>query len=149
MTKVYLAGPFFTPAQAQTMQTLEDMLQQCKEIHAFSPRQTGIVLKDLTPDERAVRAKEVYTINVNMLDWCDVVLAVIDDRDTGTIWEMGYAAAKGKRIVSYSSQNYGLNVMLQSCVCAHVVKLPDLAYLFQHGVRNEDCTRIGQGEAAT
>ena len=47
------------------------------------------------------------------------MLARIDDFDTGTIWEMGYAAALGKPVVAYTTyeSGRGLNLMLaKGCV---------------------------------
>lgn len=140
--RVYLAAPFFTPSQLHTVEQVEHALLSAKDVHLYSPRQDGIVLKDLPVHARAAKCKQVFATNVEKLDWCDLVVAVIDDRDTGTTWEMGYAHGKGKRIVTYTTQDYGLNVMLQACVCAHVKSLANLAYLFQKGVPDDLCAQF-------
>lgn len=48
---------------------------------------------------------EIGQGNVNAIDGCDAMLAVLDgaDVDSGTASEIGYAFAKGKRIVGYRS----------------------------------------------
>jgi nucleoside 2-deoxyribosyltransferase len=143
--KLYLASPFFTPAQIKTVAMLESMLRELSGHHYiefYSPRQDGIVLKDLPPHERAVKAREVYETNIARVEWCDVVLAVIDDRDAGTYFEVGYGVAKAKRIVTYTANNYGLNVMLQEAVIAHVHSVVDLAYILQRGLADEVCARF-------
>jgi nucleoside 2-deoxyribosyltransferase len=136
--KIYLAGPFFNPQQLNTVKTIEDILDRLDLIY-FSPRQGGVILKDLTFEERAIQANRVYKENVDRLNWCDVVLAIIDDRDPGTYWELGYGLAKGKRLVTYTAHDYGLNVMLQEAVTAHVTNLDDLAYILKKGLPDEIC----------
>lgn len=59
--------------------------------------------------------------NARMIDECDAVLAVLDgtDVDSGTAAEIGYAFARGKRIVGYrgdfrrTGENEGVTVNLQ------------------------------------
>lgn len=59
--------------------------------------------------------------NVATIDTCDMVLAVLDgtDVDSGTAAEIGYAFARGKRIVGYrgdfrrTGENDGVTVNLQ------------------------------------
>jgi nucleoside 2-deoxyribosyltransferase len=139
MIKVYLAAPFFTPAQQQTLTAVEESLMTCSNVELYSPRQDGIVLNALPQEERAGKCREVFETNCARLDWCDAVLAIIDGRDAGTIWEMGYAHARNKDIVTYTAHDYGLNVMLQECVIAHVKNLTDLAYIFEKGLPDEVC----------
>lgn len=135
--KVYLAAPFFTPAQLASVEAVEDALRPTVDL--YSPRQDGIVLKDLPYAERATAAKKVFQTNIDRLEWCGAVVAIIDDRDAGTYFEIGYAHARRKPIITYTACNYGLNVMLQESVLAHVARLPDLAYLFQKGLPDEIC----------
>jgi nucleoside 2-deoxyribosyltransferase len=136
--KIYLAGPFFNPEQIQTVAAVEDMLDQL-DLDYFSPRSGGVILKDLPLEERAAKAQQVYEENIVHLEWCDVVLGIVDDRDPGTYWELGYGLGKGKRLVTYTAHDYGLNIMLQCAVTAHVKTIPDLAYILQKGLPDEIC----------
>ena len=64
---------------------------------------------------------EIGRTNAEAIDACDVVLAVLDgvDVDSGTAAEIGYAYARGKRILGYrgdfrlSADNEGAIVNLQ------------------------------------
>ncbi len=64
---------------------------------------------------------EIGEGNVAAIDRCDAVLAILDgvDVDSGTASEIGYAFAKGKRIVGYrgdfrpAAENEGCTVNLQ------------------------------------
>ena len=81
---------------------------------------------DLTEEEKQNEKNRIYKTNVKNIDNCSMMVAVIDDRDIGTIWEMGYATATKKPIISFSNQDYGLNVMLAESVQAHVKNLEEM-----------------------
>ena len=64
------------------------------------------------------------------LDNCDVVVAILDgpDADSGTSFEMGYARARGKRVIGVrtdfrGSEDHGLNLMLSNA-CSDLVTEP-------------------------
>lgn len=115
MKKVYIAAPFFNREQLTRVSNIETILAR-EGIAFFSPRSLG-VLKDLSPAERDEASSIIFNKNVEMLDWCDIVIAVIDDKDTGTIWEMGYGKGKGKKIIAFTSYpSKPVNLMLaRSC----------------------------------
>lgn len=86
---VYLAGPFFTAAQQwaidEARAALEDM-----GFKVFSPvHDVGVG----PPDE--VAPKDLEGLNASQ-----VVLALIDGIDAGTLFEIGYAVAKGIPVVA-------------------------------------------------
>jgi nucleoside 2-deoxyribosyltransferase len=116
--RIYLAAPFFSPAQLETVIALEAAMS-VRRIGFFSPRSEGIVAGK-TVAERKAMAPIVFSSNCLEIDRSDGLLAVIDDRDQGVTWEIGYAYARAKRIATYTSQNYGLNVMISECVSAHL-----------------------------
>ena len=117
---VYIAAPFFNPAQLATVQHIEHALNGVCAYH--SPRSVS-TLKDIPESERREHIVRTFVGNIDRLDWCTHMIAVIDDRDIGTIWEMGYAYAKGKKVVSYSGHGYGLNVMLSESVIFHCINI--------------------------
>jgi len=121
---IYIASPFFNQEQLDFVKAIESALNR-KRIDYFSPRSTGVLL-DMTEEEKQKRKKEIYNDNVKNIDMCTLMIAVIDDKDVGTMWEMGYATAKGKPIISISNKNYGLNVMLAESVRAHVLDIPQM-----------------------
>jgi nucleoside 2-deoxyribosyltransferase len=115
---VYLAAPFFNSAQNATVSRIETVLEAF-DFDVISPRRSGLILKDMSAKQREEAASHVYNKNVEDLERCNTIFAVIDDRDSGVMWEMGYGAARGKAIYSYSDSGYGLNVMLTGCVRGH------------------------------
>ena len=53
-----------------------------------------------------IHQKLVHTRSLEMIDQSDIVIAVIDDDAHGTIFEVGYAIAKGKRVILVSGKAY-------------------------------------------
>ena len=106
--KIYLAGPFFNEQQLADQQKIETM---CKDFEQpfFSPR-LELVLK---PDASEEQRSRVFQSNVAHVRGCRLVLANIEGRDTGTLWEMGAAYGFGTPVVAYSPDpSRKLNVML-------------------------------------
>jgi len=126
----YLAGPFFNPAQVAVIKQIETLVETVMGWTLYSPRRDGGVLLDMTPEVRAANARRLFVENVDRITQSDHVIAVIDDRDPGTVWELGYAYClrRGRemlgngtkpRIISFTNHDYGLNIMIQECVDAH------------------------------
>lgn len=121
---IYIAAPFFNEKQVDFVREIENILDDY-DMEYFSPRSFGII-QDLTEKQKAERIKKIYECNVEKLCEADTVIAVIDDLDTGTIWEMGYATATNLDIISISNHDYGLNVMLANSVRAHLKEIEDI-----------------------
>lgn len=87
---VYLAGPFFT---------LQDtwMINECYqclchlELDVFSP------LHHIGRGD----ANEVAPRDIEGIDKCDIVFALLDHLDSGTLFEIGYAISKQKKVIVY------------------------------------------------
>lgn len=121
---VYIAAPFFTASQLSLVVRIEELLEE-QNIPYFSPRSSGTLI-DMTEEERKAAKKEIYDLNIYKIEESDVMIACIDDFDTGTVFEMGYGAARGKRMISTSANGHGLNVMLAEPVQAHTTNLDDV-----------------------
>jgi nucleoside 2-deoxyribosyltransferase len=120
---IYIAGPFFNPKQLLMIEAIEKCLGD-HGLKYYSPRSDGVLI-DLTEEQRQNMKKAIYNKNVEMIEKSSKMIAVIDDRDVGTIWEMGYARACNIPTVTISNEAYGLNVMLAESVQAHVLNLND------------------------
>lgn len=91
--KVYLAGPFFDLAQRWLVELTRDALHGLGA-EVFSP------LHDVGPG-----GDEVAEADLAGLDECGAVLALLDGDDVGTVFETGYARARGVPVVSYSTRH--------------------------------------------
>jgi len=92
---IYLAGPFFTMAQRWLIREALQHLSANK-VRVFSPfHAVG-----------AGPAHEIYTPDIEGLEKSDVVFACVDGLDSGTLYEIGYARARGKTVIVFV-QNEG------------------------------------------
>jgi nucleoside 2-deoxyribosyltransferase len=122
--KVYLAGPFFNDEQRASIASVEQALSS-RNIPFFSPRLECLC----PPDADQSMRQKAFNMNVcHVLD-ASLLLAVIDDRDVGTAWEMGlaYQSRNFVPIVAYTAHlNRGINLMLAEGVHGFVQGLPAL-----------------------
>lgn len=104
---VYLAGPFFTLAELwlveQAKSNLEDLgLEVFSPYHAIGPG----------------AAHEVAQKDLIGLDRSNIVFAIGDGMDSGTVFEIGYAIAKGKKVVMYCENETTENIkMMEGTNC--------------------------------
>lgn len=86
-SKVYLAGPFFNLQQRWVIDVVRDGLRPgvWSPFHEVGPGGIEVAKKDLAG-----------------LEQCDAVLALLDDDDPGTLFELGYATKMGLPIVGYA-----------------------------------------------
>jgi nucleoside 2-deoxyribosyltransferase/predicted secreted protein len=93
--RIYLAAPLFSEAERSYNTALADLLRQhLFEVHVPQETSDDTAHRDLTEHAR------IYEQNKKALYEADLVVAVIDgaDADSGTAWEMGYAAALNKPV---------------------------------------------------
>jgi len=129
--KFYIAAPFFNEKQVKIVEGIEEILS-ANGFDYFSPRKEGVLI-DVPPEERAQHTQRIYDSNINNIEDCDCMIAVVDGRDIGTIFEIGYFTALKKnwgydgdgneitrRLITFTDENFGLNVMIQKSVDAHM-----------------------------
>ena len=89
--KLYLAGPFFTMAQRWLVNEFRDNLIKMN-VEVFSP------MHDVGFGEAGV----VATADLVGLETCDMVLAIVDGLDSGTLFEIGYAKSRGISVLVFA-----------------------------------------------
>lgn len=87
--KVYLASPFFTIAHRWLVEEARTHLQEM-DLDVFSPLH----------DVGVGTAAEVAPKDLAAFSECDRVLALVDGADPGTIFEVGYARARGLPVIA-------------------------------------------------
>ena len=96
--KIYLAGPFFSMSQRWLINEIREILLDFGNI-VFSPlHDIGFAEKSNLQEV----SKEIASQDLNALQHSDVVLAIVDDKDPGTLFEIGFAKANGKKVIVYS-----------------------------------------------
>lgn len=89
--RVYLAGPFFNLQQRRLIEEVLAILESAK-LKVISP------LHDIGRGS----AKVVARADLDALRSCDRVFAILEGCDPGTLFEVGYARAKGIPVFAYT-----------------------------------------------
>ena len=96
--KVYFASPWFNPDQAEREERVKGRLRELG-FNVWSPKD-NYVCSPIADEETR---KNVFSDNCNNIDDCDILFAITDGKDMGTIWEAGYA--NGLNAASYPSKH--------------------------------------------
>ncbi|MGA2160842.1 MAG: nucleoside 2-deoxyribosyltransferase [Methanoregula sp.] len=95
--RIYLAAPLFSEAERSYNTVIAELLR-AHYYEVYLPQDTG--------DNHSVRDKQeyaqIYNRNRRAIRDADIMVAIIDgaDADSGTAWEMGYAAALKKPVIA-------------------------------------------------
>lgn len=124
---IYIAGPFFNDYQTSIIEKIKKTLEDLG-IEYFSPKDKNKNVEKL-PDEKIGKEfrQKIFIDNCMGMKDCNAAIAVIDDFDKGTIWEMGYLYAIGKPTIAFTDfPDRGLNIMLQESVVGFAKGFDDL-----------------------
>lgn len=95
--KIYIAGPFFTMAELWLVEEA-CMAFDSLGVPYFSPYHEAGVIREHTDDE----IRRTVEADLNGLNGCTAVFAILDGCDPGTIFEVGYAVRKKIPVVALS-----------------------------------------------
>lgn len=114
MPRVYLAGPFFSLAQLWLIEQARGDL-----------RSMGMTVFSPYHEVGHGSAEDVVKLDLEGIDNADIVFAIGDGMDAGTVYEIGYARAKGKPVVMYceneSAENKKMMEGSDCQICADYV----------------------------
>ena len=109
MKKIYIAGP--DVFELDSIEIGKKLVSLCKKYgyEGLYPLDNVVNFSQ----EKQKIAQDIYKANVAMIDNADIVIANLNlfrgkEADSGTVWECGYAHAKGKKVYGYmqSKRNY-------------------------------------------
>jgi nucleoside 2-deoxyribosyltransferase len=105
MKKIYIAGP--DVFEKNSIEIGEKLVALCKK-YGYEGLYPLDNVVDFSQEKRKI-AQDIYEANVQMIDSADIVIANLSsfrgkEADTGTVWECGYAYAKGKEVYGYMSR---------------------------------------------
>jgi nucleoside 2-deoxyribosyltransferase len=111
---VYLAAPWFTYTQKVRHDTVLKLLDQWT-LNVRSPFRIFVC----PPDANELVRQATFRGNLEEIRNADFVVALTDEKDPGTLWEMGYAFARGIPVVGVAIDlgDNPFNLMLaEGCV---------------------------------
>lgn len=102
MQKIYLAGPDVFERDSVVLG--KSYVQLCEK-YGFSGLYPLDNVIDFNQEKKKI-AEDIFLANKNLIDECDIVIANLNpfrgkEADSGTVWECGYAYAKGKKVYGY------------------------------------------------
>ena len=111
MKKIYLASPFFNSEETNKLEIVKTILRD-KGLDVFVPNEhQNPQLEFGSLEWRAATFKS----DVDAIDNCDVMVAINcqgNYDDAGTMWEIGYAFAKGIPVVVFNNTGKTINLMI-------------------------------------
>lgn len=96
--KVYIAGPLFCTFERDFLEKITKICED-RGFETFLPhRDAELIEGDNYPPEKL---KEVFHADKRGIDDADIIVAVLSGPgiDAGTAWEIGYAHARGKKVI--------------------------------------------------
>lgn len=144
--KVYFASPFFNEQQIERERRLVSVLRS-QSFEVYAPSESCVLNPNATEDER----NQVFQDNVDHLKSADVVFAVTDGKDIGTIWESGFfyslSAHNPNRYLVYYCETLGnnpFNVMLAKSADYVLTKQEDAERLANMIMTGEKQSYVGK-----
>lgn len=102
MQKVYIAGPDVFEKNSIEIGKYYSQLSLKYGFEGLYPLDNFI---DFNQEKHKI-ASDIFLANKKLIDRCDIVIANLNsfrgmEADSGTVWECGYAYAKGKKVYAY------------------------------------------------
>lgn len=105
---IYIAAPDFNYINKDAI----NRIAECLKYHNFTPRLPVRENGQLTADATNTQRQEIYNADINLLQECQLVLAVMVFDDPGTIFEVGFAVGIQKPVLVYDPYHNVANPML-------------------------------------
>ena len=99
----YIASPFFTDKDLEEVKKIENYLQS-NSMKFFSPRLSILdsTYSEFTGDKNLI-PQLIFEENINNINHSNVVIVNLEGFDSGTLFELGYAMSRDKRIILYNN----------------------------------------------
>lgn len=106
---VYIASPFFNDEQSKRVDRLKGLLNRLN-LSFFSPKDSSNLLFEENKDNQT----KVFEMNIEAIKNSTIVIAVTNDKDTGTLFEAGIAFTLGKPLFYLYDGGKSFNLMLSN-----------------------------------
>ncbi|MFX0084244.1 MAG: nucleoside 2-deoxyribosyltransferase [Candidatus Hodarchaeota archaeon] len=132
--KVYIASPFFNKEQIERLTLVENEIEP--RFDAYSPRKQTQFKSGTKPDKKLRQL--ILDSNLYAIENSDFVIAITDDKDLGTLFEVGYAYAIGKPIiyVAFTLGERPFNLMLSETGVAVLKTLSEVRTVADSIIKN-------------
>lgn len=134
--RIYFAGPWFDERAALlygTCQRIIDQVIDKTDYLVYYPK-----------NELNETPMDAFTNNVDMINDCDAVIALVSRKDVGTAWEIGMAYALGKPVylLGYDDTTFLSHTNVMLAFCGKCFTIDKLAKFFVEGLEEKDFVTI-------
>ncbi|MBI2105473.1 nucleoside 2-deoxyribosyltransferase [Candidatus Woesearchaeota archaeon] len=111
--KIYVAGCLREEKDRNQLEEVEKVCRKFGETY-LPHRDKGLFVEGMDPEP-------IFKENSDRIDWCDVIVAVLDWRgiSSGTAWELGYAYAKKIPIIALVEDKKTIHKDYRICVMCY------------------------------
>ena len=108
--KIYVAGCL---REEKDRAKLEEVEKTCRK-----SGETYLPHRDIGVFEEGMDPEPIFKENKDRIDWCDVIVAVLDWKgiSSGTAWELGYAYAKNVKVIALVEDKKTIHKDYRICV---------------------------------
>lgn len=107
--EIYIAAPDFDYMNKGAIDAASDALKY----HNFCPRRPVIEHGQVKENDEHVRRMQIFHQDMQLLNRCAILFAVLLNDDPGTLIEIGIAKEKGKPVIVYDPYRIAKNLVLQ------------------------------------
>ncbi len=110
---IYVAGCL---REKKDRDKLEEVDKVCRKFG-----KTYLPHRDMGVFEDGMNSEPIFSENRDRIDWCDVIVAILDWKgiSSGTAWELGYGYAKKIPIIALVEDKKTINKDYRICVMCH------------------------------
>ena len=108
--KIYIAGCL---REEKDRAKLEEVEKVCRKLG-----ETYLPHRDIGIFEDGMDPEPIFKENRDRIDWCDVIVAILDWKgiSSGTAWELGYAYAKNVPVIALVEDKKTIHKDYRICV---------------------------------
>lgn len=144
---VYFASPWFNAEQAEREERVKGKLRELG-FNVWSPKENS----SLSPITDPAIRQRIFSANVEHIKASQIIFAITDGKDMGTIWEAGFAngyneGRKDKIIIVYYCETLGpngqFNLMLAESGNVVITKFEDMGKLPELIIKEKEMKYAG------
>lgn len=105
--RIYFASPWFTPEQEEREERLKAKLRELG-FNVWSPKESCICPPNASNELR----KKTFNDNCENIKTSDIIFAVTDGKDMGTIWEAGFACGINHSVLPHFDNDKRLKIKI-------------------------------------
>ena len=138
--QVYIASPFFNEEQIERLNRVREVVENFGYFKIWDVYHNGIIIDEKNKFLR----EEAFKENLRQIRKSDILIAITDDKDMGTIFELGYGYNYCEIIIGYAETlgEKKFNLMLAQSCSAIAKNIQDLKEILKRILEHRDLSEF-------